>query len=80
MSKKKTIKTTLYLSPDEYHELKSIASAEGIPAARCVREAVAEYVHARSARLRPSSIGVGRSGRHDLSERSEDLLDGFGRS
>lgn len=78
MSKKTSIKTTLYLSESDYRHLKSIARAQGIAAAQCVREAVAEYIVNRSAGTRPSSIGAGRSGRADLSERAEELLAGMG--
>ncbi len=75
-----TLKTTVYLDTVDYRRLKALASAQGRTTAQLVREAVAEYTvrHAGQAG-RPASIGVGRSGRHDLSARAEDLLRGMGR-
>lgn len=73
-----TTKTTVYLSADEYRRLKQLAIAEGRKAAELVREAVAEYMTARSSRKPPASIGAGHSGRKDLGERAEDMLKGFG--
>lgn len=73
-----TVKTTVYLDSGDYQKLKGLARAEGRPAAELVREAVAEYAQRRSSRLQPRSIGAGRSGRGDLSDHAEELLDGFG--
>lgn len=72
-------KTTVYLDSADYQRIKGIARAEGRSAAELVREAVAEYARRHGNRLRPRSIGAGRSGRGDLAERSEDLLEGLGR-
>jgi hypothetical protein len=44
-----------------------------------VREAVAEYTVRHALTRRPRSLGAGRSGRRDLSERAESLLKGMGR-
>jgi predicted transcriptional regulator len=74
-----TVKTTVYLDADEYRRLKSLAGAEGRPTAELVRAAVAEYARRRGTRPLPASLGAGRSGDGTLSERAEDLLDGFGR-
>jgi hypothetical protein len=71
-------KTTLYLDPADYRKLKRIAASTKRAPAALVREAVAEYV-ARHGRTRmPKSVGAFTSGRHDLSERAEDLLAGMG--
>ena len=71
-------KTTLYLDRDAYSKLKRIAAARRRPPAALVREAVAEYV-ARHGDVRlPASIGAGKSGRSDLSEKAEALLEGLG--
>lgn len=72
-----TTKTTVYLTAADYRRLKAMARAEGRTTAELVREAVAQYV-ARRGTLRPASIGAGRSGRSDLSERAEELLRGMG--
>ena len=47
------------------------------PVAELVREAVAEYAAAHGSPVRPASVGIGRSGMGDLSERAEDLLEGM---
>lgn len=73
-------KTTVYLDPSDYRRLKALAKAQGRPAAELVREAVGEYARRHAAPVLPSSIGAGSSGRADLSERAEDLLEGMGRS
>jgi predicted transcriptional regulator len=73
-------KTTVYLDADDYRRLKALARAQGGSAAELVREAVAEYVRHRAPVNAPASIGVGHSGRGDVSTRSEELLgDDFGR-
>ena len=53
--------------------------AQKRPAAELVREAVAEYAHRHAFHERPQSLGAGRSGRGDLSEKAEEFLDGIGR-
>ncbi len=67
-------KTTVYLVSSDYRRLKALARSEGRSAADLVREAVALYVARKGTGARPASVGVGRSGRGDLSERAEDLL------
>ena len=73
------VKTTVYLTEPEYQQLKELAKAQKRPAAELVRESVAEYAHRHAVNERPHSLGAVRSGRGDLSERAEDLLDGIGR-
>jgi predicted transcriptional regulator len=72
-------KTTLYLPEADYARLKALARRDGRPAAELVREAVAEYTARRGAKRLPRSLGAGRSGRGDVSERTEVLLRGLGR-
>ena len=72
-------KTTVYLAAGDYRRLKALAAAQGRAAAELVREAVAEYTARHGPRAKPRSLGVGRSGRGDLSERAEELLTGLGR-
>jgi hypothetical protein len=71
-------KTTVYLGGADYRRLKALARERQRTTADLVREAVAEYA-ARAGRPKPRSLGVGRSGKGDLSERAEDLLAGLGR-
>jgi hypothetical protein len=73
------LKTTLYLPEADYARLKALARREGRPTADLVREAVAEYARSRGAKRLPRSLGAGRSGRGDLSERAEELLKGMAR-
>ncbi len=75
-----TKRTTVYLDAADYRRLKALARAEGRTAAELIREAVAEYATRRAARARPRSIASGRSGRADLSETAENLLEGMGGS
>jgi predicted transcriptional regulator len=72
-------KTTVYLDTSDYRRLKALAREEGRSAADLVREAVSEYARRQPERSRPRSLGVGHSGRGDLSERAEELLAGMGR-
>ena len=71
-------KTTVYLIHADYRRLKQLARRQGVPAAKLVREAVAEYVRRRTRRLRPRSIGAFRSGIADIGERAEEYLKGMG--
>ena len=71
-------KTTVYLDPADYRRLKALAKSQQRPTAELVREAVAEYARRYAAPAVPSSIGAGRSGRGDLCERAEALLEGMG--
>lgn len=73
------VKTTVYLTEREYSRLKELASEQNRPTAELVREAVADYARRHGKRRVPSSLGAGKSGRGDLSEHAEDLLDGMGR-
>ena len=75
-----TTKTTVYLNSADYRRLQRLARAEGRPAADLIREAVAVYASTRAARTRPSSLGAGKSGRRNLSEKAESLLSGLGRA
>jgi hypothetical protein len=72
------LKTTVYLDAGDYRRLKALARASGRTTADLVREAVAVYARTHATPARPSSIGAGRSGRGDLSEQAEALLDGMG--
>lgn len=71
-------KTTVYLDSEDYRRLKALARRAGRPAAELIREAVAEYAARHAAPAVASSIGSGRSGRGDLSERADELLEGLG--
>lgn len=70
-------KTTVYLDEQIYLKIRRLAEATGRTQAMIIREALAEY-QGSSKRKRPSSIGAGASGAPDLSDRAEELLQGFG--
>lgn len=72
-------KTTVYLDAEVYRRLQALAREHQRPAAELVREAVAEYTLRHALKRRPRSLGAGRSGHRDLSERAESLLKGMGR-
>lgn len=73
-------KTTVYLDREDYRRLKILAAEDGRPPAALIREAVSEYAARRLPRRKARSVGAGRSGRKDLSERAEELLAGLGRT
>ncbi len=72
-------KTTVYLDLDDYERLKQLARSQGRAAALLVREAIAQYVARPAGVAAPASLGIGRSGGGDVSERAESLLAGMGR-
>lgn len=72
-------KTTVYLDAADYRRLKAIARARGCAPAELVREAVARYAASEAPPRLARSLGAGRSGRGDLSERAEELLAGLKR-
>ena len=72
------VKTTVYLEPADYRRLQELARKQGTTAASLVREAVAQYARQQAPAARPRSLGIGKSGRGDLSERAEELLGGLG--
>jgi hypothetical protein len=74
----RSTKTTVYLDADDYQRLKTIARREHRAPAELVREAVAEYARRHGPSL-ARSLGAGRSGKKNLSERAEALLKGMGR-
>ncbi len=72
------VKTTVYLDREEYRELKAIARTGDKTPAALIREAISEYAARHGKPRSPRSVGLGRSGRGDLSERTDELLAGMG--
>jgi predicted transcriptional regulator len=69
-------RTTIFLDEALERRLKQSARRQGKSFAQCVREAVAAYVSAprgRAATL-PSWVGMGDSGRSDISSHVDDFL------
>jgi len=69
-------KTTLYVGDEELAFLKQASKQEGVSQGAIVTRALKSYFRARVRRAR--SVGAGRSGRGDLSQRAEELLAGLG--
>ena len=65
-------KTTLYLGDEEFVLLKQASEQEGVSQGAIITRALKSYFRGRIRRAR--SVGAGRSGRKDLSERAEELL------
>lgn len=74
-------RTTVFADDDVMKKLKEIAKRENSTVSEVTRKALSEFISRRARkRSRLSLIGIGRSGRKDVAERSEELLDkGFGR-
>lgn len=70
-------RTTVFLDEALLKRLKRVSRAEGKSFAAVVREAVAAYLVARPAsgpRPLPSWVGMGDSGRSDISTHLDDFL------
>jgi len=74
-------RTTVFADDDVLKKLQQIAMRENSTVAEVTRKALHEHVsRRRPKRSRLSLIGIGRSGRKDVAQRSEELLGkGFGR-
>lgn len=69
------MKRTTVLADDELIlDVKHLARQEGTTLTEIVQRALREYVERHRARRQLSFIGIGESGRDDVSERVEDLL------
>jgi hypothetical protein len=66
-------RTTVYLPEETDLLLKRLARKAGRSQAELIREAIANYIGNENKPL-PPSVGMGASGRNDLSERDEELL------
>ena len=74
-------RTTVFADEDVLRKLREIAQRENSSVSEVMRKALVEYVSLhRAKRSHLSLVGVCRSGRKDVTERSEKLLGkGFGR-
>lgn len=67
-------RTTILLDDDLLLEVKQLARTNGTTATEVIRKALKTYIRRqRQARI-PSFTGVGKSGRHSISERAEEML------
>jgi predicted transcriptional regulator len=69
-------KTTLYLEEELRERIARVAKQTGRSQADVIRDALRSFFMRRK---KPRSIGLGKGG-PDLSDRTEDLLAGFGES
>jgi len=68
-------RTTLFADEELLRSLKHIADEEGISVAEIIRRVLDKFVAQRQkSSKQPSFVGIGRSGRKDVSERCEELL------
>jgi metal-responsive CopG/Arc/MetJ family transcriptional regulator len=68
-------RTTIFADEKLLNDLKQIADEEGISTAEGIRQALEKFVTQRQkSRKKLSFVGIGRSGRKDVSERCEELL------
>ncbi len=74
-------RTTVFAEEEVFRKLREIAKQENSSVSEVARRALAAYVaRRRPRRSRLSLVGIGKSGRKDVAERSEELLrKGFGR-
>lgn len=70
-------RTSIFLDEDLEHDLGVLARRQGRPKAALVREALERYVAAEKSvgGGRLAFVAVGHSGRSDLAERHEELLE-----
>ncbi len=74
-------RTTVFADEEVLRKLREIAKRDSVSLSDVIRRALDRYVtrHA-SKRSSLSLVGIGRSGRRDVAERAEELLEkGFGR-
>ena len=68
-------RTTIFADENVLSALKHIADEEGVSIAETIRQALNRFVAQRQKGKKPLSLlGIGRSGRRDVSERCEELL------
>jgi predicted transcriptional regulator len=74
-------RTTIFADEDLLRRLREIAKRENSTLSEIIRTALTSYVsRRRPRRSRLSLMAIGRSGRKDVAEHSEELLaKGFGR-
>jgi len=67
-------RTSLFIEDELERDIKMIARIEGKTASEVIREALREYVKRNLGKRNLSIVGIGRSGRSDISESHEDNL------
>ncbi len=68
-------RTTIFADENLLNAIKHIADEEGISIAEAIRQALHRFIAQRQkSKKQLSFVGIGRSGRKDVSERCEELL------
>jgi Ribbon-helix-helix protein, copG family len=67
-------RTTIFADEELLNAIKHIADEDGISIAETIRKALDRFVAQRQKPKKLSFVGIGRSGRKDISERCEELL------
>lgn len=68
-------RTTIFADDDLIKEIKELSKEENRSVAEVIREAMQDYIgQKRQRRKKLSFIGIGESGRSDISEKHERLL------
>jgi metal-responsive CopG/Arc/MetJ family transcriptional regulator len=68
-------RTTIFADESMLVELEAIAKKDRVSVSAAIRSALEEYIsRRRPTRPLPSFLGIARSGRKDVAERSEALL------
>ena len=67
-------RTTIFADEQLMNDIKRIADEEAISVAETIRRALDRFVTQRQKPKKLSFLGIGRSGRKDVSGRSEELL------
>lgn len=65
--------TTIYLPEETEANLQELANQTGKSIPEIIQELIADYLTKKNQKL-PKSIGMGASGRADLSKKAEQLL------
>ena len=65
--------TTIYLPEETEANLKKLATQTGKSIPEIIQELIANYLTEKTQKL-PKSVGMGSSGRPDLSSKAEQLL------
>ncbi len=67
-------RTTVLLPEEDWLGLKQLAQRQGRSPSEMIREAVAAYIEGREDEGRPSYVGLGASGKSEVSRRPDEHL------
>ena len=67
-------RSTIFIDEDLDADIKHLARVTGKKVSHLIREALKEYVKRSKNKKQPFFVGIGRSGKEDISETYEDKL------